>query len=119
MCVGPGLDSGRVKRRREKSAGRGQGIPASRGMVDDGHELKRGVNLGDDGSRLSAKLGNAAPALDLRSGRTERTFGRARALRHGALLARSMLPLEAHRGPDDGVELEEEKQTQNQTHTVL
>lgn len=113
MCVGPGLDSGRVERWREKAAGRGQGVPASRSMVDDRDDLKSGVSLRDDRSRLSAKLGNAAPALDLGSGRRERTFGCTGALGHGALLAGRMLPLNAQRGPDDGLELEEEKQGQD------
>lgn len=113
MCVGPGLDSGRVERWREKAAGRGQGVEASNSTVDDGHDLKSGVSLRDDRSRLSAKLGNAAPALDLGSGRSERTFGLTGARGHGALLAGRMLPLNAQRGPDDGVELEEEKQGQD------
>jgi hypothetical protein len=95
MCVVPGLDSGRVKRWRERAAGRGQGVPASRGMVDDRDDLKSGVSLHDDRSRLSAKLCNAAPALDLGTGWSERTLSFTGALGHGALLAGRMLPLNA------------------------
>ena len=95
MWVEPGLDSGRVERWREKAAGRGQGVPASRSMVDDRYDLKSGVSLHDDRSRLSAKLGNAAPALHLGSGWSERTLSLTGALGHGAFLAGHMLPLNA------------------------
>ena len=86
--------------------------------VEERGELERLIGMGGHRSRLSTGLGNAAPTLDLRSGRSERPFGRTGALGHGALLAGHMLPLKAQRGPDDGVELEEEKQGQDQTHLV-
>lgn len=75
MCVGPGLDSGRVERWREKTAGRGQGIQAFNSTKDDRHELKRGVNLRDDGSWLGTELGDCTPALHRGSGGSKRAFG--------------------------------------------
>lgn len=86
--------------------------------MDDRDELKGGVKLRDDRSRLSAKLGNTARTFDLGSGRSDRALGWIGALRHAALLAGHMLLFKAKRGPDHGVELKEEQQGQNQAHTV-
>lgn len=118
MDVGPGLDSGRVERWSENASGGALRFETQMCPVDERHELERLIDLGDHRNRLSAKLGNGAPALDLGSGRSERTFSWPGALGHGALLARRVLRLEAQRGPDDGIELEEEKQGQNQAHAV-
>jgi hypothetical protein len=118
MCLGPGLDSGRVERWGENASGGAQRIRAWMCAVEERDELERSIDLGDHRSRLSTKLGNAARTVDLGSGRSERPFGWTEALGHGALLAGHMLPFEAQRGPDDGVELEEEEQGQNQTHFV-
>jgi hypothetical protein len=107
-----------VERSRERAVGRDHGVQASSGTVDDGLELKYEVSLRDHRSWLSAKLRDAAPTFDLCSGGSERPFGWTGALGHGALLAGSMLPLQAQRGPDDGVELEEEKEAQDETHAV-
>ncbi len=84
--------------------------------VEEGNELEGVITVGEHRRRLSAELGNGALALDLSPGWSERTFGWTGALGHGALLARRMLPPKAQRGPEDGVELQQEEQGQDQAH---
>ncbi len=84
--------------------------------VDQRYQLKGLVELSDDRRGLGTKLGDGTPTSELGSRGSQGAFGGAGALRHGALRARGVLPVEAERGPDNGVELEEEKQRQDQAH---
>ncbi|MBA3894380.1 MAG: hypothetical protein H0X69_11915 [Gemmatimonadales bacterium] len=86
--------------------------------MDEGNELERFVNLRDHWRGLGAELGNGAATFDLGSGGRECTSCRTGPLGHGALRAR-MLALKTERRPDNGVELEEEKQGQDQAHAEL
>ena len=91
MAVEPGSDSGRVERWRQNAGRSIERIPRGGRAVDNRDDLKDLSQLGDDGGRLGAELGDSAPAWHLDSdGGDYRTWvGRPR--RHGTFSVRSPL----------------------------
>lgn len=87
--------------------------------MNHGGEPKQFADLGNDRRRLGTKLGDGAIAFDLGSGSRQGTLGRIGALGHVAPRGRGVRSLQADRGPDHGVELEQEKQSQYHAHDEL
>lgn len=84
--------------------------------MDDACKTEVLVELRDHRRGLRAKLGNRTPALNIGPGGGEDALIGIGALRHGTLRACRMLSLQAEGSPDNGVELQEEEQSQEQAH---
>jgi len=84
--------------------------------VDYAGEIEVLVELRDHRRGLRAKLGNRTPALNIGPGGGEDALIGIGALGHGTLRACRMLSLQAEGSPDNGVELQDQKQSQEQAH---
>ena len=73
----------------------------------------------DHGSRLGTQLGNRAAPVDVGSRWQEGPVCGGRPVGHGAFGAGRLIPLKAQRRSQDGVELQQQQEGQDQTHTVL
>lgn len=86
--------------------------------MENRNELEGLIDFSESRCWRRAKLGKRASAFNIGPPRRQRAVGSRRMPGHGALLARGVLSRQAERGPEDRIELEDQKECENQAHAV-